>query len=107
MARSKVKVKFIEILSAASLLSTDSFVYTQFGDTYKWQIENRDPRKKTLVRVFNINGKPPTSSLNSAKYQVSEPSTPIQCSDRIAFEVGRVLFVVFVGLPVVVYMHDE
>ena len=25
-----------EILSAASLLSTDIFVYTQFGDAYKW-----------------------------------------------------------------------
>ena len=35
MAREKVTVKGIEILSAASLLSTDIFVYTQFGDTYK------------------------------------------------------------------------
>ena len=26
------------------------------------------------------------------QYQVSELNTPIQCSDRIAFEVGRVLF---------------
>ena len=33
MARNKVMVKGIEILSAASLLSTDIFVYTQFGDT--------------------------------------------------------------------------
>ena len=38
LARNKVRVKGIEILSAASLLSTDIFVYTQFGDTYKWQI---------------------------------------------------------------------
>ena len=35
MARNKVRVKGIEILSAASLLSTDIFVYNQFGDTYK------------------------------------------------------------------------
>ena len=34
MASEKVRVKGIEILSAASLLSTDIFVYTQFGDTY-------------------------------------------------------------------------
>ena len=33
MARKKVKVKGVEILSAASLLSTDIFVYTLFGDT--------------------------------------------------------------------------
>ena len=42
MATNKVRVKGIEILSAASLLSTNIFVSTQFGDTYKWQIENRD-----------------------------------------------------------------
>ena len=35
MARNKVRVKGIEILNAASLLSTDIFVNTQFGDTYK------------------------------------------------------------------------
>ena len=35
MARNKVRVKGLEILSAASLLSTDLVVYTQFGDTYK------------------------------------------------------------------------
>ena len=34
MAREEARVKGIEILSAASLLSTDIFVYTQFGDTY-------------------------------------------------------------------------
>ena len=44
MARNK-KAKGIETLSAACLLSTHIFVYTQFGDTYKWQFENRDPRK--------------------------------------------------------------
>ena len=92
MARNKVRVKGIEILSTPFLLSTDIFVYTQFGDTYKWQIENRDPRKRTPIRVFNTNCKPPTPSLNSSWYQVSEVNTPIQCSDRIAFEVGRVLF---------------
>ena len=43
MARKKARVKCIEILSAASLLSTDIFVYTQFGDTSKWKIENLDP----------------------------------------------------------------
>ena len=59
MARNKVRVKDIEILSAASLLSTDIFVYTQFGDTYKWQLENRDPRKLTPFRFFNINCTPP------------------------------------------------
>ena len=47
MAREKVRAKGIEILSAASLLSTEIFVYTQFGDTYKWQVENRNPRKLT------------------------------------------------------------
>ena len=59
MAKNKVRVKGIQILSAASLLSTDIFVYTQFGDTYKWQLENRDPRKLTPVRVFKINYTPP------------------------------------------------
>jgi len=38
MARNKVRVKGIEILSAPSPLSTDIFVDTQFGDT------NRKPR---------------------------------------------------------------
>ena len=66
MAREKVRVKGIEMLSAASLLSTDIFVYTQFGDTYKLQVENRNPRKLTPVRVFNTNCKPPTPSLNSS-----------------------------------------
>ena len=66
MARNKVRVKGIEILGAPSLLSSDIFVYTQFGDTYKWQIENRDPRKLTPIRVFNTNCKPPTPSLNSS-----------------------------------------
>ena len=59
-ARNKFRVKVIEILSTASL------VYIQFGDTYKWQLENNDPRKLTPVRVFNINCKPPTPSLNSS-----------------------------------------
>ena len=47
MTRKKITVRGIEILSATSLLSTDIFVYTQFGDTYKWKIENRDPRNIT------------------------------------------------------------
>ena len=55
MARNKVRVKGIETLSAASLLSTNIFVYTQFGVKYNWQLENRDPRNLTPVRVFNIN----------------------------------------------------
>ena len=54
-ARNKFRVKGIEILSADSLFSTDIFVDTQCWDTYKWQLENRDPRKLTPVRVFNIN----------------------------------------------------
>ena len=58
MAREKVRVKGIEILSAASLLSTDIFVYTQFGDTYKLQVENRDPRKLTSVRGLHMHYKP-------------------------------------------------
>jgi len=58
IARNKVRVKDIEILSAASLLSMGIFVYTQFGDTYKWQLENRDPRKLTHLSVFNVNYKP-------------------------------------------------
>ena len=66
MTRNIVRVKGIEILSASSLLATDIFLYTRFGDTHKWQIENRDPRKLTPVRVFNINCKPPTPSLNSS-----------------------------------------
>ena len=66
IARNKVRVKGLEILSDASLLSTDIVVYTQFGDTYKQQIENRDPRKVTPVRVFNNNCNPPTASLNSS-----------------------------------------
>ena len=38
MARNGVWGTDIEILSAAaSLLSTDVFVYTKIGDTYKWQ----------------------------------------------------------------------
>ena len=60
MATEKVRVKGMEILSAASLLTTDIFVYTQFGDTYKWQIENLDPRKLKSVIVFNIHCKPIT-----------------------------------------------
>ena len=50
MATENVRVKDIEILSAASLLTTDIFAYTQFGDTYKWQIENLDPRTLKSVR---------------------------------------------------------
>jgi len=37
MTQSGVWGTDIEILSASSLLSTDIFVYTKFGDTYKWQ----------------------------------------------------------------------
>ena len=44
IARNKVRAKGIEILNAASLFSSYIFVYTQFWDTYKWQLENRDPR---------------------------------------------------------------
>ena len=58
MATEKVRVKGIEILSAASLLTTDIFVYTQFGDTYKWQIEDLDPRKLKSVRVLSFIANP-------------------------------------------------
>ena len=34
MARNKVRVKGIERLSTASLLSTESFVCTQFGESH-------------------------------------------------------------------------
>ena len=54
MARNKVRVEDLEILCAASLLSTDIFVYNQFGDTYKCQLENRDPRKLAHFRDFKI-----------------------------------------------------
>ena len=37
MTRNGVWGTDIEILSATSLLSTDVFVYTKIGDTYKWQ----------------------------------------------------------------------
>ena len=37
MAQNGVWGTDIEILSASSLLSTDIFVYTKFGNTYKWQ----------------------------------------------------------------------
>ena len=37
MAQSGVWGTDIEIVIASSLLSTDIFVYTKFGDTYKWQ----------------------------------------------------------------------
>ena len=36
MTRNGVSGTDIEIFSAASLLSTDIFVYTQFGETHKW-----------------------------------------------------------------------
>ena len=36
MAQSGVWGTYIEILSVSSLLSTDIFVYTKFGHTYKW-----------------------------------------------------------------------
>ena len=52
---------------------------------------------KTLtrpVRDFNINCNlpRPLQSSNLSSYEVNELSKPIQCSDRISFEVGRVLF---------------
>ena len=76
MPRYKVRVKGIEILSAVSLLSNDIFVYIQFGDTYKAQLEHRDPRKLTPFRNFKINCNPPPPSLNSSQYKVSEISKP-------------------------------
>ena len=85
MARQKVRVKGIEILSAASLLSTDIFVYTQFGDTYKWQVENRDPQKLTSVRVFNIYCKPIPPNLNSEQLQNTGPLLKVYIREWLYF----------------------
>ena len=52
MARNKVRLKGIEILSAASLLSTDIWVNIQFGETYKWQIEKPRSSKTNTCQSF-------------------------------------------------------
>ena len=48
MARNKVRIKGAEILGAASLLSTDIFVYTQFGDTFKYPSNNNNNNNNCL-----------------------------------------------------------
>ena len=53
-ARNKVRVKS---KCAASFLSTDIFVYNQFGNTYKLKLENRDPRKHFWRIVRKAQGK--------------------------------------------------
>ena len=50
MARNGVWGTDTDILSAALLLFTDTFAYPHFGDTYKWQLENWDPRKLILMK---------------------------------------------------------
>ena len=50
-----------EILSAASLLSTDIFVYTQFGDAYKWlkfsrtMIDGKKPENSCSIYLNHSN----------------------------------------------------
>ena len=52
----------IEILSAASLLSTDVFVYTKIGDTYKWQnfsrtmLDGKKPENDCSIYLNHSNG---------------------------------------------------
>ena len=62
MARNGVWGTDIEILSAASLLSTDVFVYTKFGDTYKWQkfsrtmLDGKKPENDCSIYLNHSNG---------------------------------------------------
>ena len=50
-----------EILTAASLLSTDIFVYAQFGDTYKWvkfsrtMIDGKKPKNSCSIYLNHSN----------------------------------------------------
>ena len=57
MTRNGVWGTDIEIFSAASLLSTDIFVYTQFGETHKWLKFSRtmiDGKKPANSLMFNL-----------------------------------------------------
>ena len=62
MARNGVWGTDIEILSAASLLSTDVFVYTKIGDTYKWQqfsrtmLDGKKPENDCSIYLNHSNG---------------------------------------------------
>ena len=62
MARNGVWGTDIEILSAASLLSTDVFVYTKFGETYKWQkfsrtmLDGKKPENDCSIYLNHSNG---------------------------------------------------
>ena len=58
LARNKVRVKGIEILSAASLLSTDIFVYTQFGDTYKCKYKSEILANQHLSKFVTLIANP-------------------------------------------------
>ena len=61
MAESGVWGTDIEILSASSLLSTDIFVYTKFGNTYKWQkfsrtmLGGKKPENNCLIYLNHTN----------------------------------------------------
>ena len=61
MANNGVWGTDIEILSAASLLSTDIFVYTQFGDAYKWlkfsrtMIDGKKPENSCSIYLNHSN----------------------------------------------------
>ena len=61
MANNGVWGTDIEILSAASLLSTDIFVYTQFGDAYKWlkfsrtMIDDKKPENSCSIYLNHSN----------------------------------------------------
>ena len=61
MARNGVWGTEIEILSAASLLSTDIFVYTQFGDVGKWlkfsrtMIDGKKPENSCSIYLNHSN----------------------------------------------------
>ena len=83
VAREKGRVKGLEILSAASLLSTDIFFLLPIY-TYKWQVENRDPRKLTSVRVFNVHCKPITPNLNSEQLQNTGPLLKVYIREWLA-----------------------
>ena len=61
MARNGVWGTEIEILSAASLLSTDIFIYTQFGDVGKWlkfsrtMIDGKKPENSCSIYLNHSN----------------------------------------------------
>ena len=62
MARNGVWGTDIENLSTASLLTTDVFVYTKFGETYKWQkfsrtmLDGKKPENDCSIYLKHSNG---------------------------------------------------